>query len=373
MVDGGGFSPPYDFGLVNGLRADGVDVRLVLPAAVAREWNDPDAVPTSDKGLLRGIKRAGKVVSHAWRLASVRWEVARGRVALVHFQWLPLPAIDYILIRWLHGRVPMVFTMHNTSLFHGTSAGVQGWRLDRCFPLFDRIVVHGAYSRERALHTGVANERQLVTIPHGAFEHYAALASPEVPRPPGPVQLLFAGTVKPYKGLADLIEALAAVAASCPAGAWHLTIAGQPSYSMESLRARAEELGVAAHISWSLRAQSEREMAEHLQQCDVVVLPYREIDQSGVLLAAVGMRRAVVATAIGAFPEIVRDGENGLLVPPSDSLALGRAIARLINDSDLRVRCASGMAVLSQGELNWRRVAQLTRALYGSLLLTRDK
>lgn len=368
MIDGGGFSPPYDFGLVTALRTRGVDVELLLPAAVAREWQDPDAIPTTGGGrLLRGVRRAGKVVGHAARLATIAWTVLRGRVDVVHFQWLPLPALDLVLLRWLHGRVPLVFTMHNTSLFHGTSAGIQGWKLDRCFPLFDRIVVHSEYSRDRAIDSGAARREQLCVIPHGAFVHYAQLAPSRRERTPGPIQLLFAGAIKPYKGLGDLIEALGIVASERASGSWHLTVAGHPSYPMAPLQQRARDLGIDADITWSLRHQSERELARLLADTDAVILPYREIDQSGVLLAAVGMYRPVIASAVGAFPEVLGGEGAGLLVQAGQPEALADAIVRFVHDERLRARSAEQMVALAQGGLSWEQVASKTEEMYRGL------
>ena len=58
------------------------------------------------------------------------------------------------------------------------------------------------------------------------------------------------------------------------------------------------------------------------------------------MLEAMAARKAVVATHVGGIPETLRDGDNGLLVPPRDERALARALARLLGDTALRDRLA---------------------------------
>jgi glycosyltransferase involved in cell wall biosynthesis len=80
------------------------------------------------------------------------------------------------------------------------------------------------------------------------------------------------------------------------------------------------------------------------------------------------MHRAVIASDIGGFPEVIRHGENGLLVAPNDVDALSSALERLAEDADLRTQFEASMRVLSLGALSWESVAAQTEAMYNSLL-----
>jgi glycosyltransferase involved in cell wall biosynthesis len=368
MVDAAGFSPPYDYALTGALREAGVRVTLVEPPGHAATWADPDALPASDRPAFPRVARAWKGVRHLLRMRALVDAVRRERPDVVHFQWLPLPPVDGWAIRRLRGTVPLVFTMHNTSLFHGAaSSRLQGRGVDAIYPLFDRIVVHSDYGRRSALEGGRATDAQLARIPHGAFTHYAALVPPPAGHRDGPFTMLFTGSVKGYKGLDVLLRALPTVRdAVGPQGA-RLVVAGAPSMPMAPLRQLAQALAVEPMIDWRLRHQTEREIAQALADAHVVVLPYREIDQSGVLLSAVAMERAVVATRVGGIPEVVRDGENGLLVAPEDDRGLADALVRLARTPDLRERFEVAMRERARTDLGWAHAAALTTALYRDL------
>src|SRR5262249_54272891 len=93
-------------------------------------------------------------------------------------------------------------------------------------------------------------------------------------------------------------------------------------------------------------ALPQEEVARALRACDVFVLPCRR-DRHGdmdgiptVFMEAMATGRPVVSTAISGIPELVRDGETGLVVPPDDAGALAGALARLGRDSGLRQRLA---------------------------------
>jgi glycosyltransferase involved in cell wall biosynthesis len=369
MIDAEGFSPPYDYALTAALRARGVDVRIVEPNGTGELWSDADALPSSRSSRFRGLARLRKGLGHLRSTQRLLARIQSERPDVLHFQWLPLPVVDELLLRRLKGKVPMVYTMHNTSVFHGAGvSAVQGWRIEKSFPFFDRIVVHSDYGRACALRAKRATDRQLVCIPHGAFVHYSILSPPDAADRTGPFTFLFIGSIKAYKGLDLLLQAFGSLVLRRPLLDVRLIVAGSPGFDLAQLRDDANRSTGGAKIEWRLRHQSEREMAHLLAQAHAVVLPYREIDQSGVLLAAVAMHRAVIASRVGGFPEVIRDGENGLLVPPDEVGALSGALERLAEDTDLRLQFESSMRSISRGALSWGSVAAQTEAMYRSLL-----
>ena len=79
------------------------------------------------------------------------------------------------------------------------------------------------------------------------------------------------------------------------------------------------------------------------RRCLFAVLPSICLDACPTtVLEAMASGRPVVATTTGGITDMIVDGENGLLVPPGDEYQLAKAIAQLLNDSDLRVRLAAG-------------------------------
>jgi glycosyltransferase involved in cell wall biosynthesis len=98
----------------------------------------------------------------------------------------------------------------------------------------------------------------------------------------------------------------------------------------------------------------------------LAVLPYREIDQSGVLFTALGAGTPMVLSAVGGFPEIAADGAAEL-VPPGDPAALHDAIRRLLEDPAACERLAAGARRAAAEHYGWAAIARRHLALYARL------
>jgi 2-deoxystreptamine N-acetyl-D-glucosaminyltransferase/2-deoxystreptamine glucosyltransferase len=100
-----------------------------------------------------------------------------------------------------------------------------------------------------------------------------------------------------------------------------------------------------------------------LASLDVLVLPSAYEEMGSVLVEAMASGLPVVASAVGGIPEVVRDGETGLLVPPGDVGALAGVLDRLAADPELRARLAEGARVRARGYA-WPRLAREVAAVY---------
>jgi glycosyltransferase involved in cell wall biosynthesis len=191
-----------------------------------------------------------------------------------------------------------------------------------------------AYLREVALHWGLDPDRVSV-LPNPA---------PEVPAMPpredlrselglGGNVLVFAGRLGPQKALGVLLEALAEVPDIT------LVVAGDGP-ERAALEARARELGIDGRVSF-LGAVPRERVLRLFGAGDATVLSSAWENFPHTVVEALAVGCPVIATAVGGVPEVVRDGENGLLVPPGDAHALGAAIARFFGDAELRARLAA--------------------------------
>jgi glycosyltransferase involved in cell wall biosynthesis len=141
--------------------------------------------------------------------------------------------------------------------------------------------------------------------------------------------MLFFGFVRRYKGLGHLLRALASVPADLNV---KLLVVGEFWESESGYRAAAEQLGIADRVQMINRYVPNEEIGLYFSAADVVVLPYLEATQSGVVQIAFGFDRPVITTNIGGLPEMLRDGQLGLVVPPQDEEALSEAITRYFRD-----------------------------------------
>ncbi len=149
--------------------------------------------------------------------------------------------------------------------------------------------------------------------------------------------MLAIGRLVEKKGFDVLLNALAQLP---PDVHWHLTHIGGGNLSKQ-LQKQARKLGIASRITWC-RPQTQSVVLEAYRRADIFVLPCRPAangDRDGlpnVLMEAQSQRLACISTLVGGVPEIIRDGETGLLVPPNDSVRLAEALMKLIRDPDLR-------------------------------------
>ena len=146
------------------------------------------------------------------------------------------------------------------------------------------------------------------------------------------------------KGQRELIEALAEIPDA------RLVLFGgdheQEGSFQAGLERTAEQLGIRERVVF---AGHRRNAARLVADLDVFVLPSWTEGLPVVVLEAMAQRRAVVATPVGGTPEVVADGETGLLVPPREPRALAAAIRELLADPERRRR---------MGEAGYRRAAE---------------
>src|SRR5690606_31318699 len=146
--------------------------------------------------------------------------------------------------------------------------------------------------------------------------------------PRGPARILHVGRLAADKGQIGLLEGFAAALASgADAELW---IAGDGPLRGH-LEARAAELGVSARCRW-LGRLSEAEVLTHMADADVFAMSSLMEGLPVVLMEAMAVGIPVVAPAVAGIPELVEDGQSGLLFPAGDFQALGRALNRIVHD-----------------------------------------
>lgn len=152
--------------------------------------------------------------------------------------------------------------------------------------------------------------------------------------------LVIVANLIPYKGHADLIEALGKVAGQVDRD-WVLLVAGRDDGPGQALGKRADELGISRHIRW-LGPVSD--VPALLRASDIGVLASHQEGSPNSLLEYMAAGLAVVSTKVGGVTDIAADNVHALLVPTRDPVALGEAILRLMQDGALRDRLASAGA-----------------------------
>ena len=139
----------------------------------------------------------------------------------------------------------------------------------------------------------------------------------------------------------------------------------------ESLRRRAEELGVEDLVEFEDSYNDRDELQRTIAGAHVILLPYDSPDQvtSGVLIEAVASSKAVISTSFPHAVELLGTGV-GLLVPRQDPGAIADALRRVLTDPALHGRMVDGAAALAPS-LSWTSVGDQYRSLASNLLSAR--
>jgi glycosyltransferase involved in cell wall biosynthesis len=197
-------------------------------------------------------------------------------------------------------------------------------------------------------------------IPHGAFEHLAAQDAPGGAAPPpfatdAPVVLCF-GLMRPYKGIEVLLEAWRGIEGA------ELWIAGMPRMDISPLQAMAPP-----GVRFVPRFITDDELPPYFRRADLVVLPYREIDQSGVLFTALAFGKPLLLSDVGGFPEVAATGAARTF-PAGDANALHGALRELLADPQALAQLTDQARAAASGPYSWSEAARRTLALYDALL-----
>jgi glycosyltransferase involved in cell wall biosynthesis len=169
------------------------------------------------------------------------------------------------------------------------------------------------------------------------------------------------GWIRPDKGADVLIQAAASIRREFPDRTCVLIGEG----AVAAARQQAHSLGLQDAISFLGRRMDARAVMAHL---DVVVIPSRREGLPLVLLEAMALGRAIVATAVGGIPDVIQDGVDGLLVPAQDPAAIAEAVARLLSDAELRARLGGAAAAAVEDNWNVRTTAGSYELLYRQVL-----
>jgi glycosyltransferase involved in cell wall biosynthesis len=303
--------------LADRLRGRGVEVDVVAPGTFR------------DFGLAYGAGVTTNVRRRPWALPPMLGSMARavrkaaGDADLVHAFWLPNAVVA------LAAGKPFVVTLPGTDMELARKVPrPAGWALRRvrvALPVADAFA-------EQARKLGARDVR---VIPTGLD------LPPEPGEPAEPPEVLYAGRISEEKG----VEELAAVADGL-----NLVVAGDGP--LRGLFPQAPGMVPRA------------ELFALMERASVVVCPSRRDGLPVVCAEAMAHARPVVGSAVGGLPDLIRDGETGLLVPPRDPTALRAAVDRLLADAELRRRMGAAARTRIAELCDWDRVLDRTIDAY---------
>jgi len=261
----------------------------------------------------------------AWRTA---WAF---RPDVIHYDWIqrffmrrrpfwtlvhaPLFIAEIALVKRVFG-CKVVWTLHNLGSHDTEPSRVEAWTRRRFANACDWVRVFQQSTVARARQLLGQKETRFKVVPEGSYVgHYPDGAQAEPSRealglPRNSFVLLYLGNVRPYKGLEELVQAFEEVSEP----GWHLVVAGRP-YDEAYARTLIQRIEGLGGISCFLRFIRDEELQTFFSASDVVVLPFRAIENSGSAILAMGFGKPVLAPRLGALADRLSDQAELLYSP----------------------------------------------------------
>jgi glycosyltransferase involved in cell wall biosynthesis len=234
---------------------------------------------------------------------------------------------------------PAVMSRRSLSLYQHKYPGVR-W-LERAFHRRMSLVLANSLAVARQLRDdeGVSPACLRVVYNGIDLDRFDSMAPPSETRSALGVRadafvMIVVANLIPYKGHADLLQALHLARHRLPVG-WRLLCAGSGVEYEEKLRAIADELGLGKHVLW---LGSRHDVPNLLAASDLGLLPSHEEGFSNALLEGMAAGLPMIATDVGGNPEAVSHGQTGYIVPPHSPIPLADAIVDLADDIAKRRR-----------------------------------
>ena len=380
-----GFVSIYDFGYPGGVNLhvanlaeqfskEGHRVRIIAPCSRDTDQFGKDKlIPLGWSIPLHTAGTTARIVL-SMRLANkVKPLLERENFDLIHYHEPLCPTLPTTILR--NSNAVNVATFH---AFHGTRRVVGVSCADRAYTIFNRYVrkhwlsrLHAKIAVSQAALEFVSNHfpGDYTIIPNGIdLERFHPDVKPIEQFNDGYVNILFVGRMEKRKGLKYLLNAYSKLKWDYPK--IRLLIVGPGNMDSDSERIMGER-SLADKDVKVIGNVSHDELPRYYRTADIYCSPATGKESFGiVLLEGMASRAAVVASDIIGYAGVISDGVQGFLVPPKDDAALASALARLIEDNDLRKAMADrGLAHVQ--EFSWDKVSTRVMSVYQEATVTR--
>lgn len=317
------------------------------------------------------LRRVLKVLECLLTMLRLLAEFRRERPAALHVQFLPMVGFGLPFERWFLAAantmgIPLVYTVHNLLPHDSGTAHYKSFRA--VYHLADALICHSDSAKSQLISDFDIDPARITVIPHGPLFEAGGTSDRGAARDRLGIDrhrplVLWQGILRPYKGVPFLLDAWKATSRQSP-DAQLAVVGNADDAAARELKAQVERLGIDHSVRLDIRFVTVQEVADYYVASDIIVFPYSEITTSGALMTAVSHGRAIVATRLPAFEQILRHGENALLVDYADVDQLASSLSELVSDTTLRDRLAAGAKTSYSECAQWPEIASETLAVY---------
>jgi len=280
-------------------------------------------------------------------------------LSVLHLHWLKFSVFDFFILSLIRSftNSRLIFTVHNVLPHEHT--GIDRFFYPLIYKKIDAFTFHSKSSYNRLLHELNIQVENFEFIPHYGYK------VGDLPAQTNVNSLLFFGTIRDYKGLDVLLDACNKLSRKLK---WNLNIYGKPEINLDDLKTFAVQNNLSERIEWHTGWIEEEKIGEIFQSHDIVLLPYKEIDNSGLLHLAMSYGKPVIASRLGSLMDLIKDEENGILFEANNSDDLARCISKLLKDNELKIKLGNNSRKLMETDHSIERVGKLHYQLYKKVL-----
>lgn len=259
-------------------------------------------------------------------------------------------------------RKRVLWTIHDPFLHSGEERASTNI-LYKTIGFFDRnVVLYNSHWMRDFIRTYSFNPKNVHYVRHGCMEVYRSYAQTINNKIRKGKNILFFGRISRYKGIEYLVQAVLKIKDEMPD--INVVIAGDGKYYFDT-----SQIENSPNFEIINRYVGNEELVQLIQKSDVVVCPYTDATQSGVVLTAYALNKPVIATSVGGIPEVVIPEVTGKLVPPKDADALSQAILDVFSDPIKLDRMSDNIQdYFNSGEYSWDSISDKMIHVYNKVL-----
>jgi glycosyltransferase involved in cell wall biosynthesis len=210
-----------------------------------------------------------------------------------------------------------------------------------------RVIVHGEkLKKELGL---IIPENKILVFPYGSMEFFLRWKDERIKEEPNTI--LFFGRILHYKGLDILLKALKIVSKKMD---YKLIIAGEGDLNPYRELLTKE---IASNSEIINKYLPENEIPQYFQRASIVVMPYREASQSGIVPIIYAFKKALISSDVGALSEAIDNNKTGILIEPENPELLAEKIIYLLRNKEERKKLGRAGYIKMKKELGWDSIA----------------
>jgi alpha-maltose-1-phosphate synthase len=218
----------------------------------------------------------------------------------------------------------------------------------------DCLIVHGEKAKK-----DLKTTKMCFVIPIGDFSFFLNYRNKGMNEENN--SILFFGRIEDYKGLEYLIRSISIISITLPD--IKLIIAGTGDFSKY-----AQIILDDKHFEVHNKYIADEDVPAFFERAKIIVLPYIEATQSGIIPIAYAFKKPVVVTDVGSIPEVVDNGKTGIIIPPKDSELLAEAIIKLLKNDSLRKEMGENAYNKMKEDLSWDKISEKIIEVYREVI-----